>query len=132
MTYDARESSAYEGNPVELYEFTNGSVSGYYTSADEPILYQGNTYIPEQIQRSEPSESQELNKLAFKITVPRTNPVAQIFHFFPPTAVTTVKVYRLHRDDGNAIVLWMGRLLNAEDVGALVDLHCEPITTAIR
>ena len=132
MSYDLKESSAFDGNPVELYEFRNGNNTWRFTSADETITYLGNDYVPEQVQRNETHETQELNKLTLKVTLPRTNVVATMFQFYPPTDVTSITILRLHRDDGNAIIQWMGRVLNSEYTGVTVELHCEPITTSVR
>lgn len=132
MSFNAKEIGAYTGNPIELYEFRNGLAVWRYTSADEPFLWDGNTFFPEPIKSPEATETQELGKLNITLTVPRTNEVAMMYNHFPPTAVTTLTIYRKHRDDDQIIVHWVGRVLNSDFRGSTADLYGEPNTTAIK
>lgn len=132
MTYDDQESSTYLGQPQELYEFRNGELVWRFTSSDEAVVYLGEKFTPESIDRPPISESQEINKLALKLSVPSINPVAAMYQFYPPTSVTSVTIFRGHRGGEDTIVLWMGRILNVEILGESSEILCEPISTSIR
>ncbi|MBK7804300.1 MAG: phage BR0599 family protein [Chloracidobacterium sp.] len=51
MTYAAYETSASDGQPLELYEFLDGATAYRYTSADGDVSYGGNTYAAVPIAR---------------------------------------------------------------------------------
>ncbi|HYE35512.1 phage BR0599 family protein [Methylocaldum sp.] len=132
MTYDAREASVCAGNPAELYEFRRGADYWRYTSADEDQAYNSQTYGKTPLTRSDVEELSELNRINLKITLSRDNPVAELFRLYPPGDVVTVTIRRKHRDDAEAIVIWLGRVLNCEWAGAEAVLHSEPAYTSIR
>lgn len=132
MTYDARESSAYSGNPVELYEFNRGSSYWRYTSGDEDIAWNAQTWERVPISRTALDETGELNRVNLEITLQRDNPVADLFRLYPPGDIVTVKIWRKHRDDAEAVVIWAGRVLNCEFKGGEAVLHTEPVYTSIR
>ena len=156
----AKEVSEHGGMPVELYEFSNGITIWRYTSADyvvetsagivEGFVYndpQGR-YIPEQLQRSDLGETQEINKTNVKVTMAKTCAVAKIFLFYPPTSVTSITLSTFHFGEQGTLVesdstkkiismdrvtvLWTGRVLNMDLTNNLVELHCEPILTSIK
>lgn len=154
MSYSGKENSVFEGMPVELYEFSNGISVWRYTSADYIVdthkgVVSGFNYndpqgrfVPEQIQRSEVGETQEVNKLSVKVVVTKQCAVAGIFLFYPPTSVTSLTIFSFHSSDPlitatahpaeSIVTLWLGRVLNFDISGNLVEFYCEPITTSIR
>jgi len=133
MTYSVYEESAYSGQPVELYEFQRGVDYWRFTSADEDRTYNAQTFTWTPITRSTLDETSELNRTNLEITVQRDNPVAELFRLYPPGAVVTVKIWRLHRGDTDAALVWMGRVLNCEWLaGGEAVLHSEPAYTSIR
>jgi uncharacterized phage protein (TIGR02218 family) len=132
MTYDAREGSVYAGNPIELYEFNRGVDYWRYTSGDEDVTYGAQTYARTPIDRSALDETSELNRTNLEITLQRDNPVSDLFRLYPPGDVVTVTIRRKHRDDAEAVVIWVGRVLNCEWRGGEAVLHSEPVYTSIR
>lgn len=132
MTFDALETSSHDGNPVELYEFRSGVITWRYTSADEAITYNGQSYAPVAISRGKISASAELNKSGLDIQVTRDNPVAQLFQQQPPGTVVSVTIFKLHRSDGTAVTLWMGRILSVNWPGLTTTLRSESIATSVK
>jgi len=132
MTFDTLEKSAIDGAPVELYEFTIGPNHWRYTSGDENQVLNGLTFKREPLKRSKLEIGEEINRANLKIHLPRDNPVADLFRLYPPGAVMLVRIWRRHRGDADAVLLWHGRVLNCEFAGGEAILHSEPALTSLR
>jgi uncharacterized phage protein (TIGR02218 family) len=128
------EISRDSGAPVELYEFTLEGYVWRYTSADTDQDYGGVTWSAVTMTRSEIEESAEINRATLKLTVSGDHSVALLYLKAPPAGVVLLKIRRLHRLDGDdeAIIVWIGRVLNCEWAGNQATLAAEPIYTSIR
>lgn len=134
MTFDAYETSTQLGKPVELYEFTNGGLHYYYTSADHNVTHDGKTYTAYAIKRTAIEVTMEKGRNNLTLRAQRNLPVADIFRVQPPSSVVTLNVYRLHEDDPGQerVVIWMGRVLNCKwEKTSEVVIHCEPVTGSL-
>lgn len=132
MAYDHFEDSAYDGAPVEYYEFSWATQRVRYTSAEADDNFQGHNWASIPISRESNVETSELAKAGIRITGPRTMTVANLFRVHPPGLVVGVKVFRAHRDTGDFEIRWMGRVLNVEFKGPSAELYCEPVTTSVK
>jgi len=132
MTYAATEAAAQSGRPVELYEFLNGVAAYRYTSSDGDVVYGGNTYSAAPISRGAVEATSETARLALEITCARDLPVLDLFAFAPPETVVSVTLRRLHASDGEAITLWLGRILNVTLNNASAAIHCESVYTSLK
>ena len=132
MTYTTLETSAQSGRPVELYEFINGATAYRYTSADGDVVYGGNTYTAAPIARGAVEATSETARLALEITCARDIPVLDLFALMPPENVVALTLRRLHAGDGEAIILWMGRVLNVTWNTASAKIHCESVYTSLK
>ena len=137
MTLDAREKSRSAANPIECYRFESGTAIWRFTSGDLRLnLDEGaggiQTYLPEIIARGELAFTQEETAGAIDVTLPRWNPVAQLF--IPFTSPTPVKLtlFRIHPDDGESIVAFVGRVVRAEFSGSDAKLNCVPRAVELR
>lgn len=113
MTYDAYEKSVESGSPVELYDFAVGTDYYRYTSSPDTISFGGNTYLPRQITRSAPSQSNENSRIELEVSLPTEDDVASRFIGIIPGTPMTLEITRYHRNDGNAYILWSGVILGA-------------------
>ena len=132
MTYAAIESSVQSGRPVELYEFMSGSTYYRYTSSDGDVAYGGHTYTAVPIARGAVEATSETARLALEITCARDLPVLGLFSTIPPDEIVAVTLRRLHAGDGEAITLWMGRILNVTWNSAAAEIHCESVYTSLK
>jgi uncharacterized phage protein (TIGR02218 family) len=132
MTYTAYETSVSDGQPVELYEFLNGATYYRYTSADGDVTYGGNTYTAVPIARGAVEATSETARLALEITCARTVGVLDLFALMPPAEIVAVTLRRLHAGDGEAITLWMGRILNVTLNNESAGIHCESVYTSLK
>lgn len=111
MTYEDRELSHNEAAPVELYRFTIGVESWYYTSADEEIQYDGQSYSPVAISRSEVVGTDQVPKSGVDITAPMELGPVDRWRGAAPNQLMSVTIMRRHRPDDEARVIWRGRVL---------------------
>jgi len=131
--YTDFEHSRDSGSPVELYEFTLENRVWRYTSADADQDWGGYTWSAITLTRSEIEETSEINQATLRITVSGDNDVADLYRMAPPAGVVLLKVRRRHRGDPvDAIIVWLGRVLNCEWAGHQATLAAEPIYTSIR
>lgn len=133
MTYEAREASAQDGAPVELYEFARNAKIWRFTSAGEDIADSSETWASVPITRTAVETNTEQARNALKLTVPRTFAVADLFRVSPPTDVIALTVFRYHRgEEEDVAVIWMGRVLNVSFEGAKAIMNCEPVSASIK
>lgn len=134
MTYETREISTHGGAPVEYYEFVRGATRWTYTSAQANELFRSSVFEALPITRSDLETSSELGRASIKVTFPRDSEFVSEYLISPPSEVTTVTVYAKHQGDSesDAVVIWMGRLINLNWGKATVVLDCEPVYTSIR
>lgn len=132
MTFDARETSADQGRPVEVYEFGRDYQRWRYTSADRDVTADTHVYLARPISRSAIEVSAEKARSGIKITAPRDLEVAELFRVAPPTLPITLVVRQYHDGDGELATIWTGRVAGVEFNGAAANITCEPTFTALR
>jgi len=132
MTYATIETSAQSGRPVELYDFSISGTHYRYTSSDGDVSYGGNTYTAVPIARNAIEATSETARLALEITCDRSLGVLALFSTMPPEEVVAVALRRLNAGDGEAITLWMGRILNVTWNSAAAEIHCESVYTSLK
>ena len=132
MTYATVEASVQTGRPVELYEFLDGATAYRYTSADGDVSYGGNTYTAVPIARGAVEATSEVARLALEITCTRDLSVLDLFAVAPPEQVVLITLRRLHAGDGEAVIMWMGRILNVTLNNSAAEIHCESVYTSLK
>ncbi len=137
MTLDAQEKSRYGAKPVELYRFAVGGSPVYrWTSADEPIASSADggaqTYTAQPITRGPIDFSQEEGSGSIDVSVELTNPVAQAMLVEGPPSPVTLTVYRLHYGDGEAVVIFIGRVVAAVFESGSCTLKCQPLNVSLK
>lgn len=132
-TYDQREASRLEGQPIELYLFQTDTHSFYVTSADEPQEFSGNTYEPLAITRTDFGQGPEAKAGATTVTLPKNHLIALEFVSYIPATPMSLVIYRRHRDDAEeqTIVLFIGAVKSARFADPC-ELHCEPESAVLQ
>ena len=120
MTYEAQEISVESGQPVELYEFVIGATTYRYTSSEDEVSFNSQTWFPRAITRSDPGQASEDRKQELTITLPADDVVSSTYIGIPPAELMVLTIIRFHRGDAEAFVLWSGRITGAayKDQGA--------------
>lgn len=133
MTYDARERSTYEGEPVEVYKFDREGIKIWrYTSADRDVTLEGNVYLAAPIKRNNIEGSQDVERTALKITMPADADFPEQFLASPPTDRIMVEVRRFHFLDSEIAFLWVGRVVNVEHKEFEAIILCESVVSSLK
>jgi len=134
MSFGSRENSRSLGSPDTLYRFTVFTDVYAYTDAEEPITFNGISYMPLAIDRDSVSTSGSLDKSQIKINVPHDCEVAELFRVFPPSEVVGVTIFQGHYGDPDSefLAIYSGRVVSAPREGSEASLACEPINTSMR
>jgi len=132
MTYATIETSAQSGRPVELYDFSISGTHYRYTSSDGDVSYGGNTYTAAPISRNAIEATSETARMALEIACDRSLGVLALFSTIPPEDIVGVTLLRLHAGDGEAVTMWIGRVLNVTWDLANAQIHCESVYTSLK
>lgn len=133
MPYSTLETSLQDGRPIELYIFTINGVEYLYTSADQDVTLNSKTYISDfPISRSALEHTVEAPRASIQIKTSRDLPVVGKFAIAPPSEVVAVTILRMHFGDTEAIVLWMGRVLNVTWSTAEAEIRCESVFSSLK
>lgn len=119
------EIASFLGRPVCLYEFSWGDTRFLYTSADRIIEYGTNNdgspalWLPLSI--SDSGFTQGSGAQDFVVTMPRSNPIVDLFRSTPPSTPIVLTCRRFHKDDpdGQASVYWIGTVGNVKGKDAV-------------
>lgn len=132
MTYAARESSVYGGQPVELYRFTSGLQVWTFTSAEDDQTYNSEVYRAAQVERDGVELSDELARSQLRITLPRDNPVPLLWRAGPPDGLVGLTIFRFHVGEaGDVATIWKGRVAAVEWAGSEASLTGEPVYSSL-
>jgi len=99
MTYDEYEISPESGRPVELFVFTIAGSTYRYTSAEDDVVVDSDTYEATAISRGNSGDGAAKRDGSFEIELPASNEVAQLYVNIIPGARVRIEVTRYHRDD---------------------------------
>lgn len=137
MSLDAREKSTHQAAPIEVYRFASGTQTWNFTSSDGRVTLNVpgigvELFEPEALSRGEPEYSQEDQSGSIKITLPRLNPIAVLLMAGLPAAPVSLTIYRHHEDDGEVIVLFVGKIVQALFSGAQAELMAAPLSQILR
>lgn len=134
MTYGTYEASRTLGEPIHFYEFACDTQAFRYTDHEVAVVYLGNTFNPLPIDRGKLVETGTMDKKQFSITVPHDCEVANLFLAYPPSSVTTVKIWAGHVDDPDEEfkVVYTGRVLSCARKKSSATFTCESVATSMK
>lgn len=116
--------------PKELYRFVEGSSVWTVTSADSSEVYNGETYVPVTIGRSEAESKNELSRANLQITVDLDNAMGRRWLKNVLDEVVSLTIY--NSDEGVVTVVWKGRLASVKPDSSSITLLFESIFTSLR
>ena len=119
---------------TELYKITGAPEEYHWTNSDIDVEYNGDTYIPEVVMRSEIAQTEEINRSDLRLTIAPDNELARIFYDYPPEYVITVTVFRKEEDADNSCFLtyWKGRVISTSSSDWECSVQCESVFTGLR
>lgn len=113
MSFDAKEKLGYGADPYELYLFQTTGSTFLLTSAEEPVIYLSQSYVPATITRSEVEHSSEVISGQIKVYIPKDHPLALLLlPYLPPTPIA-VTIFASHYSDSDTVVIFTGVVASA-------------------
>lgn len=132
MSFDAKETSAFEGEPQELYWFMRGAEEWLYTSGAYPIMLDVNLYEPlAGLKREAVVRGQERGRNQLTIEMPRTTDLVQEFITVPKQTPIWLKIFRIHDGETDYRIFYQGRIRAVDFKGNLATLTMDDITASI-
>lgn len=116
--------------PKELYRFVEGSNVWTVTSSDVAEVYDGETYIPITIGRSEAESKNELSRANVQVSVDLDNDMGRRWMRGILDEVVSLTV--LSKDGNDVSVVWKGRLSSVRPEDVQISLVFESIFTSLR
>lgn len=132
MTYNAREQSLTDGQPIELYTFSREYQRWRYTSADRDVTTLDGTFLARPITRSAIETSPERVRSNLTITGPRDLEISDMYRVAPPTLAVTCIVQQMHAGDTEVATLWTGRIAAVEFTGPSSIITLEPVNASMK
>lgn len=111
MSYLDKTFSIADGQPVSLYQFTRGDNEKIwrFCDADKDLEINGQTWSATAISDSGRHTGENIT-----VTLPSSNPVALLYRGQPPSQTVTLTIMRLHWQDSEIRVVWIGTIVEAK------------------
>lgn len=93
----------------ELYRLTEGTVVYAFTSSNEAEVYNGETYSPKVVGRSEINDQAQISKMTVDVSFPIDDDIGQ--HLLNSTIDSIIRLNIYSKDeDGTVTNIWKGRI----------------------
>ena len=102
MSYSSLESSVESGQPIELFRIGNRETIFTYTSAQYRISYNGETYVPRAISKTEDRIESLSARREITVKLPATDALVRRYIITPPAEADTIEIFRFHSSDGGS------------------------------
>jgi len=99
VTYAAYEETVEASRPVEVYRFTSGATSYFYTSSEDSVVANSLTYVPRAISRGPVRFGPAERNNKFEIQLPGDDAFADVWKSSVPGNRVSVEVDRFQRSD---------------------------------
>lgn len=135
MTFEGREYSLAEGQPIALYEFAHGVTTWRYSSADRSIITGAQTWlsIPGGVRDEGIRQSGDPASDALTILAPADLPVVRLFRGLPPTTEVAVVVRFMHAGDAELSPAWVGSITQVNRRGVdRVEIVCDSLVASMQ
>lgn len=119
MAFETREISNFLGKPIRLLDFRRGTAHWRYCTADQDVVFGGDTYAAVALSDSPIVQAGELAQDSFVVTMPADAGVPQLFRSAPPSQKVHLTVRRHHAEDDEAPVEWVGVVSAVSRVSAV-------------
>ena len=147
MAWSDWKASRSKGNTVDLFEFTTGENPGdvvRYCNGERAVVFDGETFNPIAIERDAiKSKGREMGG-NFRIRMPRSCEIAQLFQGTLPRRVIFLRIFEGDipefdapgswdaADPPVANLMWTGRVLEAKSSEATTTLSCDNLGAGMR
>ena len=135
MSFDQFESSANDGQPIELYEFRLGGETFRFASTEDDITVGVDVYAGSEVRRSPVIVGPEARSSTLSITFSSSNLLARRYVNIVPGQKATLTIFRLHRPDPaqelRTIFKGVVKSVGFDQLGARASIVVLPLTEAL-
>lgn len=133
MTFNAREYSLEDGQPIYLYRFSLNDRVWRYTSTDGDVVRGADTWEALPISDDGPRQSGEPVQDALKITASTNTVPAQIYLDYPPARPMQVAIFATHEDDTEITCIYVGEITQFDNsqIGTCT-FTCETLSSTMQ
>lgn len=136
MTFESRETSVEDAQPIEIFDITVGTETFYFTTSDrDDIVFGINTYVPAVIERSQPHVNDDEPGSEVQLVFPTNDSTVLALTSLWITAApeidsTRVVIRKHHIGDADFQPFWFGRISSIEysDRGQDTVILCRSLT----
>lgn len=133
MSFDEKQRSNYDSIPLAMYEFSLGENYWRYNSIDQDVTFQDKVYKGLSIKHSGIVQSGEVQNDDFTVSLPASEPVAQLFIATPPSEPIYLIVRKKNRFDDEAPVIGVFTVSSARRVSQVaVDIVCKTLAASLN
>ena len=130
--YKTADLAQYGSEPVELFEFS-GTHTGFYTSGQQPIVYNFINFEPIYIRMSGLKWTDDITEQAVEVHVKADHPIAKDFVASVPALTCYLVVRRYIKQANEFRIVWQGVIISPEITEDWICiLRCEPMLRMIN
>jgi uncharacterized phage protein (TIGR02218 family) len=127
MSFDSLEQSQQDSQPIDLFQFKQGSAAWRYTNYPKQILKIDFTWVPRAITRSTITKADTVPKDTIVVNLPFDDNLVPSLRLGILSKPTQVIIFRTQADVDFARVMWRGRVAKTIRNGPHAAITCEPI-----
>jgi uncharacterized phage protein (TIGR02218 family) len=132
MTFESRETSVADGQPVELLKVTYASTSWFYTNTESPITYESDEYVPFSFKHDNIQPVADASRASLTISVAQDSPIGDLFRIQPPSGLVIVTLFGHHLGDSEFVVQWKGRVTTVDHKEPWLELTVENVFSSLQ
>jgi uncharacterized phage protein (TIGR02218 family) len=136
MTYEARETSAWDGRKVFIYTWTRGAQVWRYVAADQDVVLDFQRYTHDgAIKHDTIEQGSEPIRSGIQVDVGMDHPVADLYRTTPPRETVMLLIQSYHvGDEAFRVPVWQGRITGVkwEPERARAVISHDPTYTSLR
>lgn len=136
MTYEARETSEFNGRKVFLYTWVRGSAYYRFVAADDDVVLDFQRYTGSgSIEHGDIEQGTEAIRAGLEVTVEMTHPVADLYRTTPPHESVLLLIQSYHvGDEQFRIPEWQGRVTGVKwrPEKGVAEIAHEPTYTSLK
>lgn len=117
---------------IEFYDFARGAQHWRYTTENQPLIYQQQTYTYQSIKRSAISESGDLARNVLDITVPQSLPLLDLYRGTAPMEQISITLRKLRKGAETVHTIWVGEIGSVEWQHNTAVIHGLPPMAGLR